>query len=148
MTYIEFLKIVEPTDAKVAENTLILWYRIYIWVVEHGYADTADSPEFVKYIQSFRQIGVQTIGKHLKNMADLGLLSRHTLRRRLSKDAKEELLNPIVNMFFGGKNLPSSFVRYSLAGEPCSRDFKSAQRYIENIEKRAGEIISNHKPFA
>lgn len=141
MTYTEFLKLVEHMNIEATEGTLLLWHHIYAWIAEHGYADTADSPEFVKYVQSFRHIGARTIGRHLRSMSEADLLSRHILRRRLSQEAKEELLNPVVNIFFGGRSLPSSFARYSLAGKPCSREFKSALRSLESIENRMNELL-------
>lgn len=142
MTYAEFLELATRANAEPAESTLRLWHHIYMWISEHGYADTADSPEFVKYVQSFRRLGVPTIGKHLRSMSDAGLLSRYFLRRRLSAEAREELLNPVTNMFFGGGNLPSSFARYSLPGQPCSREFRSAVRSLERIETRISELRS------
>jgi hypothetical protein len=50
MIYADFLKLIERTNTEATEATLLLWHHIYAWVVEHGYADTADSPEFVKLV--------------------------------------------------------------------------------------------------
>ena len=136
MTYIQFLELVGHKEIAVAEATLRLWHHVYLWVLEHEYADTADSPEFVKYIRNFRLIGEPTIGRHLRSMSSAGILKRHTLRRKLSTEAKEELLNPIINTFYGGINLPSTFARYCLPGKPCSREFKSATRSLQRIEDR------------
>ena len=140
MTYNEFLKIPELAKVEVRESTLQLWHQIYIWVLANGYADTADSPEFVKHIQSFRKIEVKTIGRHLRIMSEIGLLAQHSLRRKLSQEAKEELLNPLVGLFFGGSSLPSAFTRYALPGRPCPREFKAAQRSLEKIETRMNEF--------
>lgn len=140
MTYAEFLDLVNCQNVNAAESTIRLWHHVYLWVVQHEYADTADSPEFVKYVREFRSLSVPTIGKHLRSMSNAGLLARHTLRRRLSHEAKDELLNPITNMFFGGSTLPSSFARYCLPGKFCSREFKSASRSLQRIEERMQEF--------
>ena len=149
MTYNEFLKLSELVKVEVRESTLQLWHQIYIWVLNNGYADTADSPEFVSHIQSFRRIEIKTIGRHLRLMSEIGLLTQHSLRRKLSQEAKDELLNPLLGMFFGGSSLPSAFTRYVLPGTPCPSEFKAAQRSLENIETRINEFRTKTPfPFA
>jgi hypothetical protein len=142
MNYADFLELPGNKNSLASENTLRLWHHLYLWVLRHEYADTADSPEFINYVVEFRKLSVATIGKHLRSMSTAGLLKQHTLRRRLSGEAKEELLNPITNMFFGGSTLPSSFSRYCLPGKPCSKEFKSAQRSLQRIEERMQELRS------
>mgnify|MGYP005815166893 CR=1 FL=1 len=143
MSYATFLKLVEDRNKKASESTLRLWYHIYMWVSERGYADTADSPEFVEHVQLFRRIGIATIGRHLRSMSEGGLLSRHNLRRQLSIEVKQDLLNPL-NIFFGGSSsLPSSFARYTLVGQPCPLEFKSASRTVKKIEKLMSGLHDN-----
>lgn len=143
MNYADFLQKIADTGNK-SEKTLRLWHHIYVWISEKGYADTADSPEFIDYVTGFRKIGVSSIGKHLKCMSDAGIISRHTLRRRLPKDIREDLLNPVVTLFLGGNNLPSTFVRYSLPGQSCPRDFKSIERSITSINNRISEVFNKN----
>jgi hypothetical protein len=50
MNYTDFVKIVKQPNEATTERTLRLWHHIYTWICEHGYADTADSPEFVKHV--------------------------------------------------------------------------------------------------
>lgn len=140
MTYAEFLDLTKRQELSATESTMRLWHHIYSWVIQIEYVDTADTPEFVDYVREFRALSVPTIGKHLRSMSDAGLLARHTLRRRLPTEVKDELLNSITNMFFGGSILPSSFARYCLPGKPCPREFKSAVRSLQRIEERMQEL--------
>jgi hypothetical protein len=52
-------------DSGVTEETIKLWFQIYLWIVDKGYADIADTPEFVERIQAFRNITVPTISNCL-----------------------------------------------------------------------------------
>lgn len=140
MNYAEFLELECLRGLSTTEATLRLWHHMYSWVVEKKYADTADSPEFVEYVCQLRNLSVQTINTHLRRMAEAGLLSRHVLRRKLPPNARDELLNPITNMFFGGKALPSTFARYCINGAECSLEFKSAARSLESVERRMNEL--------
>ena len=147
MNYSEFLQQHSKSSQNVSEPTLRLWHHIYEWVLKSEYADTADSPDFVKYVQSFRNVSVQTISSHLRKMSQSGLLSRHVLRRKLPAELKEEFFNPVINMFFGGDDLPSTFVRYCKPGLPCPREFKSAERVLSKIENKSSEFRSQISIF-
>ena len=131
-TYLNFLALKNVQSASVNEQTLKMWHHIYVWVEKHGYADTADSPEFVRYVQDWRNIKCSTIAAHLGKMAEAGLLTRHKLKRKLSNDVREELLNPVLGIF-SGTGLPTALVRYSLPGMDCSLEFKAAARKAEII---------------
>ena len=146
MEYSKFLELDALKTIDASESTLKFWYRIYAWVVAHEYADTADSPEFVDHIREVRDVSTATISRHLRRMSDCGLLDRHEMRRRLSKDDKETFLNPFITMFMlGNTTIPSSFARYCLAGKPCSRVFNSPQRASDQIDKRGRELREKMK---
>lgn len=147
-SYVEFLVLPETQSANVQEATLKMWHRIYSWIEVHGYADTADSPDFVHYVQEWRKVGVTTIGVHLGRMAALGLLKRHMLKRKLSTQAREELLNPVLGMF-SGANLPTTLSRYTLPGKACPLEFKAAARKAARIESTWTTIAQSFidKPF-
>lgn len=125
MTYLDFLALPAVQKAHPVEATQRMWHHIYVWVQEHGYADTADSPAFVQYVKAFRSVNIETIASHLSRMANADLLKRHVLKRKLTTEAKEALLNPIATMFTGS-NMPTMLIRYTLPGVPCPLDFKSA----------------------
>lgn len=67
-------------------------------------------------------------------MAAAGLLKRHVLRRKLSSEAKEDLLNPILGMF-AGTSLPTTLVRYTLPNVVCPLELKAAVRKAEKIDR-------------
>lgn len=140
MNYVEFLKLVDGNNAKASEQTLHYWHTIYIWVLDYGYADTADTPEFVQYMNAFRNTSLATLNTHLRRMSEAGLLKCYVLKRKLSSEAREEFFNPVLNMFVANKALPSSFNRYCLPNQQCSREFKSASRFSEEIERRLREF--------
>lgn len=135
MNYLAFFKLVEEVKAEgVTEKTLQLWYVIYQWVVENGYADTADTPEFVSHVQSHRAISTKTINMHLARMAQYGLLKSYTLKRNLPKELRDELWHPFALFFSATSTLPTTFKRYSIPGKPCSGEFKALTRLIEKSE--------------
>lgn len=140
MDYPTFLKHVANSGGTASEATLRLWHHIYKWVLLHEYADTADTPEFVKYVQEFRNLSVPTINSHLKKMSSAGLLARHTLRRKLPKELREGFFNPVINMFFGGDDLPSTFVRYCKPSAVCSCEFKSAERAMAKMQQKVADL--------
>lgn len=82
MEYADFLKII-PEGLGVTEKTLRLWFVIYNWIVENGYADSADSPLFLQHVNAFRKSSVQTVATHLRRMSDAKLIKRNVLRRKL-----------------------------------------------------------------
>jgi len=130
--YLDFVALPSLQGVSVKEPTLKMWHHIFMWVEKYGYADTADSPEFVGYVQGWRKVSPATIGSHLAKMAAAGLLKRHVLRRKLSSEAKDELLNPILGMF-AGTSLPTTLVRYTLPNVACPLEFKVAVRKAEKI---------------
>ena len=131
--YLKFLALPALKGKTIAEPTLRLWHCIYGWVEAKGYADTADTPEFVQHIQAFRKIGTPTIAGHLAKMADAGLLKRHNLKRQLSAESRDVLLNGIGSMFSGAA-LPTTFSRYTLPGQICPKEFKGAHRKAEKLD--------------
>lgn len=133
ISYIEFIALTPVREVAVQEATLKLWHHIYCWVSLHNYADTADTPEFVRYVKSFRIIEASTINTHLGRMARIGLLKRHTLKRRLSTEIKETLANPILAMF-SGSTLPTTFTRYTLPNTKCPLGLQSAARKMERFD--------------
>ena len=137
LEYTDFIYIAQ--DASVSEPTLRLWHHIYLWVEKHGYADTADTPEFVEYVCLFRNLTIGTINTHLRRMWENGLLSRNVLRRKLPPDILDVHLSPFA-LLLGAGGLPSSFVRYSLPGQKCSLEFKSVARSEEKMRSRFTEI--------
>ena len=142
MTYLEFLALPAVQKANSVEATQRMWYHIYVWVQEHGYADTADSPDFVQYVKTFRSVNVETIASHLARMANADLLKRNVLKRKLSAEAKEELLNPIATMFTGS-SLPTMLIRYTLPGVSCPLEFKSAERQATRIHNSWSKMLNS-----
>lgn len=130
MDYLQFVGLVEATTPTTSSHqSLRYWHAIYSWILVHGYADTADSPEFVAHMAGIRKTTVGTLAAHLRRMAQAGLLARHFLKRQLSEETKDDLANPILTIFRGGANaLPTSFYRYCLPGAECPLEFKSADR--------------------
>lgn len=133
-SYLDFIALPSIQSVSVKEPTLKMWHHIFMWVEKHGYADTADSPEFIGYVQGWRKVSPATIGSHLAKMAAAGLLKRHVLRRKLSSEAKEDLLNPILGMF-AGTSLPTTLVRYTLPNVVCPLELKAAVRKAEKIDR-------------
>lgn len=142
MTYLEFLALPAVKKVHPVEATQRIWHHIYVWVLEHGYADTADSPDFVHYVKAFRGVNIETIASHLARMANADLLKRHVLKRKLSADAKEELLNPVTTMFTGS-SLPTMLIRYTLPGVSCPLEFKSAERQATRIHNSWSSILGS-----
>ena len=138
-TYPDFLTLTKL--AKASESTLRLWHHMYLWVEEKGYADTADTPEFLKYVCSFRSLKVGAINAHLRRMSKSGLLSRHVLRRKLPSELKEELYNPFLSLMTGSELPPTSFVRYCLPRQKCSVELKAIERNEVKAKARINEII-------
>ncbi len=138
-TYLEFIALPSVQSESVKEPTLKMWHHIYIWVEKHGYADTADTPDFVRHVQEWRKVSLSTISAHLANMAKAGLLKRHILKRKLSSEAREELLNPVLGMF-SGTSLPTTLVRYTLPDADCPLEFKAAARKAEVIAKTWAQV--------
>lgn len=138
-SYLEFLALPSAQNANVKEPTLKMWHHIYCWVEKHGYADTADSPNFVNYVQEMRKVSPSTIGTYLSNMAKAGLLKRNTLKRKLSNEAREELLSPVLGMF-AGTSLPTTLVRYTLPDAECSLEFKAVARKAEVIASTWSQV--------
>ena len=68
-TFLEFIALQSVQSESVKESTLKMWHHIYIWVEKHGYADTADTPDFVRHVQEWRKVSLSTISAHLANMA-------------------------------------------------------------------------------
>ena len=132
--YLDFIALPSIQGVSVKEPTLKMWHHIFMWVEKYGYADTADSPEFIGYVQGWRKVSPATIGSHLAKMAGAGLLKRHVLRRKLPAEAKDELLNPILGMF-AGTSLPTMLVRYTLPNVACPLELKAAVRKAEKIDR-------------
>lgn len=148
MNKLEFVKALDAGSEVVSDKTADLWFHILEWVQQRGYADTADTPEFVKHVQAFRRIGVATIGKHLGRMADAGFLSAHNLRRELPKTVKEEVATSVSAMVFGGgtSTLPTSFKRYTLPKVPCPLMLKSATALLERNRRFDEELRTHRSP--
>lgn len=142
MNKLEFIRALDAGSIEVGDKTADLWFHILSWVRAKGYADTADTPEFVSHVQAFRQIGVPTVARHLSRMAEAGFLQAHTLRRRLSPEAKDVLNTSLHGMVFGGgsSSLPSSFVRYTLPGAACPREFKTADALAQRNRECDDEL--------
>lgn len=141
MDFPAFLKLVESTaPAKDrSEATLRLWHHIFYYVLRNDYADTADSPEFVKYVQDFRAISVSTINSHLRKMSEAKLLKACHMRRKLDQGTKELILNPMA--FWAYTDLPTGFKRYCLPDSPCSGEFKSAERARERAIRGYHDMV-------
>lgn len=134
---LEFVRRLDSGSERVSDATADLWYHLLSWVVKKGYADTADSPDFVSYVQEFRAVGVATINKHLSRMAEAKFLQRHRVARRLPPEIREDMSSPIHTLIFGSDlaSLPTSFTRYTLPGVPCPTVFRSLERAAWNEQK-------------
>ncbi len=145
MEYRDFLKEI-PEGLGATEKTLRLWFVIYQWILEHGYADSADSPAFLQHINAFRQCSTQTVATHLRRMSDAKLIKRNVLRRKLSGEAKEEL--SIGSLLFapGAESIPTTFVRYCLPGQQCPTEFKSFDAAVSAIDGRMNAIRETVRP--
>lgn len=137
MNKLEFVQRLDAGPLRVSDATADLWYHLLSWVDTHGYADTADSPDFVKYVQDFRTVGVPTINKHLSRMAAAKFLQGHRLARRLSPESREDMSSPVHNIIFGTglASLPTSFKRYTLPGAPCPKVFRALERVEAHEQK-------------
>ena len=142
--YPDFIELAKLSKAN--ESTLRLWHHIYLWVEEKGYADTADTHEFVKYVCAFIPLKVGAIKSHVRRMSQAGILSRHVLRRKLPSELREELYNPIMSLISGSELPPSSFVRYCLPGQKCSLELKAILRNEEKMQARMNDIIKRQDP--
>lgn len=142
MDKLEFIRKLDSGSEIVTDKTAELWFHIFGWVEARGYADTADSPDFIKHVQSFRHVTVATIGRHLARMADAGLLRAHALRRQLPPEVKEEVASSLTGLIFGGgaSTLPTAFTRYTLPDSPCPREFKSANNLLERNRRFDDEM--------
>ena len=142
MNKLEFIRALDAGSVGVSDSTADLWYHILSWVQAHEYADTADGPEFIKHVQSFRRVGVSTINRHLGRMAEAGFLKAHSLRRQLSAGAKEEMSTSLHGILFGGgvSALPTVFKRYTLPGATCPRIFKTFDR-VQERNRAADEVL-------
>lgn len=145
MEYHDFLKEI-PEGLGATEKTLRLWFVIYQWIIEHGYADSADSPAFIQHINAFRKCSTQTVATHLRRMSDAKLIKRNVLRRKLSGEAKEEL--SIGSLLFapGAESIPTTFVRYCLPGQQCPTEFKSFDAAVSAIDGRMNAIRATVRP--
>ena len=142
MNKLEFIRKLDARSPNVNDSTAALWFHLLSWVVSLGYADTADSPDFLKHVQEFRQISVQTIGKHLGRMADAGFLQAHRVRRKLPTEVKADLNASLTSLIFGGgaSSMPTSFKRYTLPGVSCPMVFRSFDR-AEERERTFAEMV-------
>ncbi|BBN90475.1 hypothetical protein [Azospira sp. I09] len=145
MEYRDFLKEI-PEGLGATEKTLQLWFVIYQWILEHGYADSADSPAFLQHINAFRKCSTQTVATHLRRMSDAKLIKRYVLRRKLSGEAKEEL--SIGSLLFapGAESIPTTFVRYCLPGQQCPTEFKSYEAAVSALDGRMNAIRETVRP--
>ena len=145
MEYHDFLKEI-PEGLGATEKTLRLWFVIYQWIIEHGYADSADSPAFIQHINAFRKCSTQTVATHLRRMSDAKLIKRNVLRRKLSGEAKEEL--SIGSLLFapGAESIPTTFVRYCLPGQQCPTEFKSYEAAVSALDGRMNAIRETVRP--
>ena len=117
-----------------------MWWHLYTWVVERGYADTADQPGFVEHVQAFRGIEVGGINRHLRRMAGAGLLEPHRLTRKLDARTKDALKmgTGIFDVLSGqgsASTLPSVVVRYTLPGASPPLKLSRARLAIDAAER-------------
>jgi len=145
MEYHDFLKEI-PEGLGATEKTLRLWFVIYQWIIEHGYADSADSPAFLQHINAFRKCSTQTVATHLRRMSDAKLIKRNVLRRKLSGEAKEELSMGSLLFAPGAESIPTTFVRYCLPGQQCPTEFKSFDAAVSAIDGRMNAIRATVRP--
>lgn len=133
MNKLEFIQKLDAGSERVSDSTADLWFHLLTWVVQQGYADTADTPAFIAYVQKFRRVGVPTIGRHLARMAGAGFLVSHELRRKLPELAKADLNEDVYATLFGGgvSSMPTNFKRYTLPGVECPLELKSLDRLQE-----------------
>lgn len=148
MDYLAFVKLPQIEFATQKEDTLRLWHHIYTWIIQHGYADVSDTPDFVKHVQLFRKIEASTISRHLLEMSRINLIVRRVLRRKLPEVIRTELNSSIHGMLFGGdmSSLPTSIVRYALPGQKCSIEFKAAKVLLKRNYQRDDKTIKNYFP--
>lgn len=140
MEYVDFLGKL-PAGLSVNEKTLRLWFVMYNWIVDNGYADCADSPAFLQHVNAFRKCSVQTVATHLRRMSDAKVIKRYVVRRKLSGEVKEDLSSGLVFFSPGVESLPTTFVRYCLPGKQCSTEFKSVEVALNTINR----TIMEHK---
>jgi hypothetical protein len=141
MEYIEFLQLLKNKPKVPTEKTLRLWHVAYKWILLHGYADTADSPDFVKHMNTFRSCSTSTLSAHLRRMSGLGLLKRNMLKRTLPVEVREELSLGNPFLFLPGlESLPTTLVRYCLPSQKCSLEFKSLAAEYARVESRSNEF--------
>lgn len=144
MNKLEFVRRLDSGSVHVSDATADLWYHLLAWVQVKGYADTADSPDFVKYVQDFRAVSVATINKHLSRMVRAKFLQGHRVARRLSAESREDMSSPVHSLIFGSglTTLPTSFKRYTLPGVKCPLVFRSLERVAEH-EKTVLETFAS-----
>ncbi|WP_156516873.1 hypothetical protein [Delftia sp. GW456-R20] len=144
MNKLEFIRILDAGNENVSDKTADLWFHILQWVKKMGYADTADTPAFVEYVQDFRNVEIATIARHLARLADAGFLDGHFVRRKLPKMVREELESSISAMIFGHgpSTLPASFKRYTLPGASCPLELSAVQNMMNMNESRDREMLS------
>ena len=142
MNKLEFIRALDAGSTRVSDKTADLWFHILAWVQKQGYADTADTPEFIDYVRAFRRIEVATIGRHLSRMAEAGFLDEHSLKRGLSSEAKEVINTSLHGLLFGGgaSALATTMKRYTLPGAPCPRVFKAGDALLERNRLRDDEM--------
>jgi hypothetical protein len=145
MNKLEFIRKLDASSVQVSDSTADFWWHLLSWVSLHGYADTADSPEFVSYVQGFRSVTVATINRHLARMTKAGFLKAYEARRRLPVEVKEDLNQSISALAFGGGTsaLPTSFKRYALPGTECSQEFKSVSVALERSEALHKSVVAS-----
>lgn len=137
---IDFTQFVRASSDAVRAETQALWWHLYRWVVEHGYADTGDQAGFVEYVQAFRNIEANSINRHLRRMAAAGLLKRHRLGRKLDATTRQVLglgsgIFDALTRHSLVRELPSVVVRYTLPGCRPPLHMAKAGRAFDQVEK-------------
>jgi DNA-binding MarR family transcriptional regulator len=114
--------------AAVSHRTLGVWHRIYIYIEQHGSADTVDDDAFVQSITRDQSMTRTTLARHLRRMSTAGVIEGHVLVRRA-----DHLTNSLCNPYSPNGGLPSRFVRYTLPGQKPTLELRRAAKATKDF---------------
>lgn len=120
----DFLRLLRADQRDtISRRTLDVWHRIYVYIMEHGSADTADDDAFVQSITRDQAMTRGTLARHLRRMNAAGVIEGHILVRRA-----DALTNALCNPYSPNGGLPSRFIRYALPGHKPTLELRRASK--------------------